>query len=86
MDAKFVLDTHVSDFSIEAVLLKSIKGEEKVIEYGSRMLTKQEQRYCVSQKETPSHSSFCEDLQTPFGGKEVHIMDRLCIPEMVKIF
>lgn len=50
-DEEFILDTDASDQGIGAVLSQTINGEEKVIAYGSRVLTKQEKRYCVTRKE-----------------------------------
>jgi transposase InsO family protein len=47
----FILDTDASDLGIGAVLSQEVDGEEKVICYGSRVLTKQEKRYCVTRRE-----------------------------------
>ena len=44
----FILDTDASDFGIGAVLSQIQDGEERVVAYGSRVLTKQERRYCVT--------------------------------------
>ena len=51
LDADFILDTDAFAQGIGAVLSQVIDGEEKVIAYGSRVLTKQERRYCVTRKE-----------------------------------
>ena len=48
----FLLDTDASDNGIGAVLSQVQEdGRECVIAYASRMLTKAEQRYCVTHKE-----------------------------------
>ena len=47
----FVLDTDASDQAIGAVLSQIIDGQERVIAYGSRTLTKSERPYCVTRKE-----------------------------------
>ena len=49
---QFVLDTDASDTGIGAVL-SQIDGEdqERVVAYGSRLLTKPERRYCVTRRE-----------------------------------
>lgn len=47
----FVLDTDASGVGIGAVLSQVQKGEERVIAYASRTLTKPERRYCVTRRE-----------------------------------
>ena len=47
----FVVDTDASNSGIGAVLSQVQDGEEKVIAYFSRSLTKSERRYCVTRKE-----------------------------------
>ena len=47
----FVLDTDASDQAIGAVLSQIIDGQERVIAYASRTLTKSERRFCVTRKE-----------------------------------
>ena len=48
---RFILDTDASDLAIGAVLSQKIDGQEHVIAYASRTLTKSERRYCVTRKE-----------------------------------
>ena len=49
---QFILDTDASDSGIRAVLSqKQHDGSECVIAYASRVLSKPEQRYCVTRKE-----------------------------------
>ena len=50
-DAEFILDTDACETGVGAVLSQNINGEEKVIAYGSRVLSKQERRYCVTRRE-----------------------------------
>ncbi|MCG7876305.1 MAG: RNA-directed DNA polymerase, partial [Candidatus Thiodiazotropha endolucinida] len=47
----FILDTDASDIAIGGVLSQKIDGQERVIAYASRTLTKRERRYCVTRKE-----------------------------------
>jgi len=46
----FVLDTDACDVSIGAVLSQVQEGEERMIAYASRSLSKQEKNYCVTRK------------------------------------
>ncbi|KAJ8033437.1 hypothetical protein HOLleu_23675 [Holothuria leucospilota] len=48
---RFILDTDASDFGVGAVLSQIQDGEEKVVSYFSKAMTKQEKRYCVTRKE-----------------------------------
>lgn len=50
-EGAFVLDTDASNMGIGAVLSQKQGGEEKVIAYFSRCLTKFERQYCVTRKE-----------------------------------
>ena len=50
-DGKFILDTDASNFAIGAVLSQQQEGNERVIGYFSRCLSKPERKYCVTRKE-----------------------------------
>ena len=48
----FILDTDASDIGIGAVLSQTdAEGKERVIAYGSRLLSKSEHKYCVTRCE-----------------------------------
>jgi len=61
-EGAFVLDTDASNTGIGAVLSQTQGGEEKVIAYFSRSLTKAERRYCVTRKELLALVTRCEAL------------------------
>jgi transposase InsO family protein len=48
---EFIVDTDASAYGIGAVLSQVQNGQERVIAYGSRSLTKEERRYCVTRQE-----------------------------------
>jgi transposase InsO family protein len=50
-DGLITLDTDASNFSIGAVLSQNQDGEERVIAYASRKLSRTEMNYCVSRRE-----------------------------------
>ena len=47
----FILDTDASDCGIGAVLSQNQDGQERVVAYGSPILTKTERNYCTTRKE-----------------------------------
>ena len=69
-DAEFILDTDASDQGIGAVLSQVIQGEERVIAYGSRVLTKQERRYCVTRRELLAVVHFVKTYRHYLVGKK----------------
>ena len=50
-DQEFILDTDASAYGIGAVLSQVQEGQERVIAYASRSLSKPERRYCVTRRE-----------------------------------
>jgi hypothetical protein len=49
--SRYILDTDASDFGIGAVLSQVQDGQERVIAYASKSLSRSERRYCVTRKE-----------------------------------
>ena len=47
----FILDIDASGNGLGAVLSQEVDGDERVIAYGSRAMTKAERRYCVTRRE-----------------------------------
>jgi len=50
-DAPYILDCDASNSGVGAVLSQVQDGEERVIAYGSKVLTKAERNYCVTRRE-----------------------------------
>lgn len=50
-DKQFILDTDASNESVGAVLSQEVDGQERVIAYWSKCLSKPERNYCVTRKE-----------------------------------
>ena len=50
-EKEFILDTDASGYGIGAVLSQVQEGKERVIAYGSKTLSKEERRYCVTRRE-----------------------------------
>ncbi|MES9880794.1 MAG: reverse transcriptase family protein [Sedimenticola sp.] len=48
---QFILDTDASEYGIGGVLSQIVDGQEKVLSYASRSLTKCEKNYCVTRRE-----------------------------------
>ena len=65
----FILDTDASDTAIGAVLSQIHEGEERVISYASRCLTKAERKYCVTRKELLAIVNFVKQFRHYLYGK-----------------
>lgn len=66
---QFILDTDASDTGIGAVLSQVQDGEERVIAYASRRLTKSEKRYCVTRKELLAVHTFVKNFRHYLFGR-----------------
>ena len=67
----FVLDTDASDVGIGAVLSQVYDdGTEHVIAYGSRSLSRQEQKYCVTRKELLAVVEFSQHFRAYLLGRQ----------------
>ena len=69
----YILDTDASHDCIGAVLSQVQNGEEKVIAYGSRALTKCERAYCVTRKELLLVYYFCKYFKHYLLGQKFKI-------------
>ena len=70
---QFTLDTDASDNAIGAVLSQEVGGEEKVIAYASRTLTKTERKYCVTRKEMLAVVFFVKYFRHYLCGRKFHL-------------
>ena len=70
---KYILDTDASAFAIGAVLSQEQEGEEKVIAYGSKALTKPERNYCVTRRELLAIVVFLKKYRHYVGGSQVRV-------------
>ena len=69
----FILDTDASDVAIGAVLSQIPDGDEMVIAYASRTLSKAERIYCVTRKELLAVVYFTKYYKHFLYGKEFKI-------------
>lgn len=51
LNERFILDADASQSAVGAVLSQTVNGEEQVIAYFAKALSKPEQKYCVTRKE-----------------------------------
>ena len=67
---QFVLDTDASDTCIGAVLSQvDGEGQERVVAYGSRLLTKPERQYCVTRRELLAVVTFTKQYRSYLTGQ-----------------
>ena len=69
-DNLFVLDTDASDTAIGGVLSQIQDGTEKVISYGSFILTPAQRRYCTTRKELLSVIRFTRQFRYYLLGRQ----------------
>ena len=72
-DAHFILDTDASNFAIGGVLSQIQEGQEKVIAYGSRSLTKEERNYCVTRRELLAVTEFLKKYRQYLLGRKFSV-------------
>ena len=72
-DEPFILDTDASNTAIGAVLSQNIEGQEKVVAYASRALTKSERKYCVTRKELLAVVHFVKYFRHYLYGKRFKV-------------
>ena len=69
----FILDTDASSYGIGAVLAQVQSGEEKVIAYASRTLSKTQQRYCTTYRELLAVITFVKHFRHYLWGRKFKI-------------
>ena len=69
-DSVFVLDTDASDTGIGAVLSQIQNGEEKVISYASKTLSRSQEKYCTTYKELLAVVSFVKMFRHYLWGRK----------------
>ena len=62
-DGPFILDTDASNYGLGAVLSQVQNGEEKVVAYASRTLSKSQRSYCTTYKELLAVRLFVEHFR-----------------------
>ena len=72
-EGKFILDTDASGFGIGAVLSQEQDGQERVIAYGSRSLSKAERNYCVTRRELLAVVVFLKKFRQFLLGREFDV-------------
>ncbi|GFR22593.1 retrovirus-related Pol polyprotein from transposon 17.6, partial [Trichonephila clavata] len=69
-EKQFILDTDASHESVGAVLSQEINGQEHVIAYWSKCLSKPERNYCVTRKELLAIVKAVENFHSYFYGRK----------------
>ena len=72
-NADYILDTDASGVGIGAVLSQTIEGQEKVIAYASRALSKPERNYCVTRRELLAVIVFLKQFRQYLYGRRITI-------------
>ena len=69
MEGQYILDTDASNTGIGAVLSQMQQGEERVIAYGSKTLSRSQRNYCTTYKELLAVVKFCRHFKPYLWGK-----------------
>ena len=69
----YTLDTDASDVGLGAVLSQEQDGNEKVIAYGSKTLSKEQRRYCTTRKELLAVVAFIKQFRHYLLGREFRV-------------
>ena len=72
-EGQFVMDTDASAFAIGCVLSQVQDGEEKVVAYGSKSLSRPERNYCVTRRELLAIVVFLKKYRHYLGGRKVKV-------------
>ena len=72
-EGEFTLDTDCSDVAASAVLSQMINGEERVIAYASKTLSKSEQLYCITRRELLAVVNFVKHFRCYLVGRTFRI-------------
>ena len=72
-DGELILDTDASDIGIGGVLSKVQEGEERVLSYGNRTLSKSERNYCVTDRELLAVRYFVEYYKQYLLGRKFRV-------------
>ena len=67
------MDTDASAFAIGCVLSQVQDGEEKVVAYGSKSLSRPERNYCVTRRELLAIVVFLKKYRHYLGGRKVKV-------------
>ena len=72
-DAPYILDTDASNTGIGAVLSQVVDGQERVLGYASRTLSKTERNYCVTRRELLAVIHFVKHFRPYLYGRHFTI-------------
>ena len=73
VEGRFILDTDASNDGIGGVLSQIQNGQERVIAYGSRVLSKPERNYCVTRKELLAVVVYLKHYKQYLYGRHVQV-------------
>jgi hypothetical protein len=73
LEGKFIVDTDASNVGIGGVLSQVQDGQERVISYYSKTLSKAEKNYCVTRRELLAIVKSLEHFHKYIYGQEFHL-------------